>query len=151
MNVAAESAGLGTWVKQKRLAAGLSLRELADLAGIAHSSLDKAERGGGMRDSTLELVVCALAGENATEDELAALLREAKIAKAGLLPELEREPDPDVEYLVGSYHGMTPRNKKIVMTLIEQLREDDKELSIGGTGEPRRRGDAVTADTPEAD
>ena len=144
--------GFGEWLKAERLKRGLSLRGLAELAGISHISVDKAERGGGMRDSTLELVVRALAGENATEDDAAALLREAKVVKAGLADEIERVPDPEVEYIVGSYHGMTPRNKKIVMTLIEQLREDEHELSIGGTGEPkRRRGDASTADTPETD
>ena len=124
MSSALESAGLGQWIKQKRLGRGLSLRELAELAGIAHSSLDKAERGGGVRDSTLELVVQALAGEDATSDEVEALLREARTVRAGL--EIVREPDE--EYLldgIAAYTGDNPvlMSAKAFQQALKEARE----------------------------
>ncbi len=96
--------GLGEWIKQKRVERKLSLRELAELAGIAHSSLDKAERGGGVRESTLELIVRALAGEEADTEELRELMVEARRVRAGLS---ELEAQPDEEYLQNALMGYT--------------------------------------------
>jgi transcriptional regulator with XRE-family HTH domain len=130
MSSTLESAGLGEWIKQKRLERKLSLRDLADLAGIAHSSLDKAERGGGVRDSTLELLVGALAGPDAPTHEVMELLLEARRVRAGI-PEIERTPDPDREMWVGAYDGLTEPRRKILLELAAQLRQDEKETTIG--------------------
>nr|WP_246386169.1 helix-turn-helix transcriptional regulator [Armatimonas rosea] len=145
MSSALESAGLGQWIKQKRLGLGLSLRELAELAGIAHSSLDKAERGGGMRDSTLELVVRALAGEGASEEEVTALSREARAVRAGL--ETEYVPDEDRIFFGGRFDNLPPDRKARVEELANELaaltdlenrlRDLERKQAIGGTGEPK--------------
>ena len=133
MSSTIESAGLGEWIKQKRLENKLSLRELADLAGIAHSSLDKLERGGGVRDSTLELLVGSLAGPDASPEEAQELLMEARRVRAGLdpLPEIERTPDPDREMWVGAYDNVPEHRRKILLELAEQLRQDEKDTTIG--------------------
>lgn len=146
MSSALESAGLGQWIKQKRLGLGLSLRELAELSGIAHSSLDKAEKGGGMRDSTLELVVRALAGEGASEEEVGVLLREAKTVKAGL-EVVERIPDEDRVFFGGRFDNLPPDRKARVEELANELaaltdlenrlRDLERKQAIGGTGEPK--------------
>jgi transcriptional regulator with XRE-family HTH domain len=107
MSSTLESAGLGEWIKQKRLERKLSLRDLADLAGIAHSSLDKAERGGGVRDSTLELLVGALAGSEASLEEVQELLLEARRVRAGL-HEMERIPEETLLEHIELYTGDNP-------------------------------------------
>lgn len=70
-------------------------------------------------------------------------------------PEIQRIPDPDREFWYGSYDGVGDKNRKLIMTLLREMREDEKEGAIGGTGEPRsknrRRGNAAPDDAPEAD
>lgn len=127
MSSTLESAGLGEWIKQKRLENKLSLRELADLAGIAHSSLDKAERGGGVRDSTLELLVGALAGEGASPEEVRDLLLEARRVRAGL-PEIDRIPEETLLEHIELYTGDNP--------VLVSAREFQKALSAARAAGP---------------
>ena len=80
------------WLKNKRDTAGLSLRKLAALTGVSHSTIAKAEDGGWVRDSTLELLVKALAGEGATEEQVEAVRQEARAARGGVsVPTIEVE------------------------------------------------------------
>ena len=69
----------------------MALRTLAEAAGVSHTSIDKAERGGSMRDSTLWMVVVALAGKEATQEQKEALMQEARAVKAGLPPPAKQE------------------------------------------------------------
>jgi transcriptional regulator with XRE-family HTH domain len=101
---------LGDWLKAIRKARGFSLRALAGAAGISHVSVDKAERGGGMRDSTLRLVVAALAGEGAGEEEAERLFRAAKMASAGLADKSD-EMQIDVAELLSLYSSLSPERK----------------------------------------
>lgn len=138
--------GFGEWLKAERVKRGLSLRGLAELAGISHISVDKAEKGGGMRDSTLELVVRALAGEGASEEEVGVLLREAKTVKAGL-EVVERIPDEDRVFFGGRFDNLPPDRKARVEELANELaaltdlenrlRDLERKQAIGGTGEPK--------------
>lgn len=75
---------VGAWIKKRRSDARLSLRKLADMAGIAHSSLDKIEHGGGVRRDTLEMIVSALAGPDADEHARERLRQEAMAASVGI-------------------------------------------------------------------
>lgn len=139
MSSTLESAGLGEWIKQKRLERKLSLRELADLAGIAHSSLDKLERGGGARDSTVELLVGALAGPEASPEEAQELLLEARRVRAGLEPqEIKREPfDEDTLEVAHFYSGIAdPKMKAFVKRMMREAVEigDQEPEDAGPSG-----------------
>jgi transcriptional regulator with XRE-family HTH domain len=140
MSSTIESAGLGEWIKQKRLENKLSLRELADLAGIAHSSLDKAERGGGVRDSTLKLLVGALAGPEASSEEAEQLLLEARRVKAGLgpSPEMERIIDDEEWEVIQAYRGLEGGIKRnfrgFLLSAQEVTGDEPKEELVYGRG-----------------
>jgi transcriptional regulator with XRE-family HTH domain len=140
MSSTIESAGLGEWIKQKRLENKLSLRELADLAGIAHSSLDKAERGGGVRDSTLKLLVGALAGSDASPEEAEQLLLEARRVKAGLgpAPEIERVIDDEEWEVIQAYRGLEGGIKRnfrgFLLSAQEVTGDEPKEELVYGRG-----------------
>lgn len=121
----------GEWLKAMRQQRGFSLRSLAEAAGVSHVSVDKAERGGGVRDSTLELLVGALAGPGASPEEAQELLMEARRVRAGLVIEIERVSDPDRELWVGAYDGLTEPRRKILLELAKQLRQDEKDSAIG--------------------
>lgn len=98
----------GDWLKAMRQKKGMSLRALAEAAGVSHVSVDKAERGGGVRDSTLELLVGALVGPDAGEEEARELLLEARRVRAGL-SEIKREPDEEeLQRALMAYTGDNP-------------------------------------------
>jgi transcriptional regulator with XRE-family HTH domain len=97
----------GEWLKAMRQQRGFSLRALAEAAGVSHVSVDKAERGGGVRDSTLELLVGALAGSEASLEEVQELLLEARRVRAGL-PEMERIPEETLLEHIELYTGDNP-------------------------------------------
>lgn len=86
----------------------MALRALAQAAGVSHTSIDKAERGGLMRDSTLWMIVVALAGEGATPEEAEALMQEARAVKAGL-PIPAPEPSLTVTDAGGRVWGVVAR------------------------------------------
>lgn len=138
--------GFGEWLKAERVKRGLSLRALAELAGISHISVDKAEKGGGMRDSTLELVVRALAGEHATDEELEDLLREARTVRAGL--EMTREVDEELlQDSLMAYSGPNPilraakaaaMGQQMITAeeMAQKLRSAEAAGPVGGEGRP---------------
>lgn len=81
---------LGDWLKTARTKRGLSLRKLADIANVRHTTLHKIEQGGGIREDTLTLLVTALAE---SPEQVPVMLEEAKAASVGitLAPTTERD------------------------------------------------------------
>jgi transcriptional regulator with XRE-family HTH domain len=104
---------LGGWLKTARTERGLSLRRLAEIANVRHTTIDKIERGGGAREDTLALLVSALAS---TPEEASALLQEAKAASAGLPP-----PNPAIEALAARLASLSTEDQQYVLSLIERL------------------------------
>ncbi len=105
---------LGGWVKSQRAAQKLSLRKLAALAGISHVSIDKVEKGGSMHDDTLKMVAYALAGEGATETEKAAKFQEARLARAGMAPQIS---DAEAQELLKDILSLGPEDREMVRGL----------------------------------
>lgn len=128
----------GEWLKAMRQQRGFSLRSLAEAAGVSHVSVDKAERGGGVRDSTLELLVRALAGPDASPEEAQELLMEARRVRAGLPPEIEREAwHEDTLEVAHFYNGiadprMRERVKRIMMSAVEIFDEEPEDAGPSG-------------------
>ena len=104
---------LGEWLKTVRLQRGLSLRKLAETAGISHTTIDKIERGGGIRDDTLTLLVGAL---SETPEEKERLLLDAKAALAGLPPR-----NPEVDELAQRILRLSTGDQRMVQAMIDRL------------------------------
>jgi transcriptional regulator with XRE-family HTH domain len=120
----------GDWLKATRQKKGMSLRALAAAAGVSHVSVDKAERGGGVRDSTLELLVGALAGPDASPEEAQELLLEARRVRAGLT-EIVREPTDDPDFW-DAYEGAPQEDREIAKQLLQRARDRERARTIGG-------------------
>jgi transcriptional regulator with XRE-family HTH domain len=120
----------GDWLKATRQKKGMSLRALAEAAGVSHVSVDKAERGGGVRDSTLELLVGALAGPDASPEEAQELLLEARRVRAGLT-EIVREPTDDPDFW-DAYEGAPQEDREIAKQLLQRARDRERARTIGG-------------------
>lgn len=124
-------AGFGEWLKAARKERGLSLRALAELSGISHVSIDKAEKGGGMRRSTLDLVVNALAGPDADEETREALRHEALAASVGI-EQIQRVPTDDAEFW-DAYEGAPQEDRELAKQLLQRARDRERARTIGGT------------------
>jgi transcriptional regulator with XRE-family HTH domain len=130
----------GDWLKATRQKKGMSLRALAEAAGVSHVSVDKAERGGGVRDSTLELLVGALAGPDASPEEAQELLLEARRVRAGLgpSPEMERIIDDEEWEVIQAYRGLEGGIKRnfrgFLLSAQEVTGDEPKEELVYGRG-----------------
>lgn len=104
---------LGEWLKDARAKRGLSLRKLAELSSVSHTTIDKIERGGGARDDTLTLLAGALAE---TPQEAATLFQEAKAASAGL-----SMPTPEISALAVELSQLDVDDQQYILNLIRRL------------------------------
>lgn len=104
---------LGEWLKDARTKRGLSLRKLAELSIVSHTTIDKIERGGGARDDTLTLLAGALAE---TPQEAATLFQEAKAASAGL-----SMPNPEISALAVELSQLDVDDQQYILNLIRRL------------------------------
>jgi transcriptional regulator with XRE-family HTH domain len=100
---------LGEWLIAARERAGISQRSLSRSSGISQAQISKIEAGlVGSEPKTLGALVVALAGPDATPEEVESLRREALAASVGLSGEMEKEPNE--EYLQSQVLGYTGDN-----------------------------------------
>jgi transcriptional regulator with XRE-family HTH domain len=104
---------IGDWLKTARTKRGLSLRRLADLANVSHTTIDKIERGGGIRGDTLSLLVGAI---SSTPEEAAVLLSQARAVLAGYPP-----PNPELEETAQKLAKLSIEDQRMVREMIERL------------------------------
>lgn len=119
---------LGTYLREQREYARLSIRQLADLAGVSNPYLSQIERG--LRKPSAEVL-----------QQIAKGLRisaEALYVRAGILDEEER---PDVEVAISADPALTTRQKRVLLDIYASFRAEN----------PRARGDAADGDSAGAD
>jgi transcriptional regulator with XRE-family HTH domain len=94
---------------------------------LTQSSISYYERGTKKPEAATVFLLAQALGANP---------REAMEALMADIPgmesvEIERTPDPDREMWVGAYDGLTEPRRKILLELAAQLRQDEKETTIG--------------------
>ena len=119
----------GAWLRKSRNARGLTGEALAfKMDGkLTQSSISHYERGTKKPEAATVFLLAQALGANP---------REAMKALMADIPgmesvEIDRTPDPDREFWVGAYDGLTESRRRILLELAEQLRQDEKETTIG--------------------
>jgi transcriptional regulator with XRE-family HTH domain len=112
---------LGSYIREQRDSAQISLRQLARLAGVSNPYLSQIERG--LRRPSAEIL-----------QQIAKALRisaEALYVKAGILE--ERETDSDIPAAVLGDSTITERQKQVLLEIYESFRNEN-----GATGAPEQ-------------
>jgi transcriptional regulator with XRE-family HTH domain len=104
---------LGTYIREQRRAAQISLRQLAKTAGVSNPYLSQIERG--LRRPSAEIL-----------QQIAKALRisaEALYVQAGILE--EREVDSDVPAAILGDTTITERQKQVLLEVYESFRREN--------------------------
>lgn len=118
----------GEWLREQRESRGLSVRGLAAKAGITHSMISQIENAktGATRDMVRQL---ADGLEVDRSDAVRAWLEDEGQEGGAIVYVTE----PDEVRVVESYSGIkNPRNRRLAESLLDQLRQSEREESIGG-------------------
>jgi transcriptional regulator with XRE-family HTH domain len=105
---------LGTYIREQRSNAQISVRQLARLAGVSNPYLSQIERG--LRRPSAEIL-----------QQIAKALRisaEALYIKAGILE--EREIDSDIPAAIVGDVTITERQKQVLLEIYESFRRENE-------------------------
>jgi transcriptional regulator with XRE-family HTH domain len=117
---------LGEYIRAQRKRAKISLRQLADNAGVSNPYLSQIERG--LRKPSAEIL-----------QQIAKGLRisaEALYVRAGILE--DREADTDVQEAVRADRRLTERQKQVLLEIYESFRREAEARSAGEPVGPAR-------------
>ncbi|MGC9495108.1 helix-turn-helix domain-containing protein [Streptomyces sp. WG7] len=133
---------LGEYLREQRRTAQLSLRQLADAAGVSNPYLSQIERG--LRKPSAEVL-----------QQVAKALRisaETLYVRAGIL-DAERDRDEvETRAVVLADPSLTERQKQVLLQIYESFRKengfvaDTDDDEAAARGRPGRSGSAATAD-----
>ncbi|UQA93863.1 helix-turn-helix domain-containing protein [Streptomyces halobius] len=132
---------LGEFLREQRRTAQLSLRQLADAAGVSNPYLSQIERG--LRKPSAEIL-----------QQLAKALRisaETLYVQAGILDERHGLEGVEVQTAILTDPSLNERQKQVLLQIYESFR---KENGLGGGGEesaPRGHEDERVTDSHEAE
>ncbi|MEW2067041.1 helix-turn-helix transcriptional regulator [Streptomyces sp. NPDC007346] len=134
---------LGEYLREQRRAAQLSLRQLADAAGVSNPYLSQIERG--LRKPSAEVL-----------QQVAKALRisaETLYVRAGILDERERE-ELETRAVILADPSINERQKNVLLQIYDSFRREngfvpEAEDGPGGTAEAGRTSEAD--ETSEAD
>lgn len=127
---------LGSYIRDQRSTAQISLRQLARLAGVSNPYLSQIERG--LRKPSAEIL-----------QQIAKALRisaEALYVQAGILE--ERDGDSDVPAVILADAAVTERQKQVLIEIYNSFRRENESPAAA---EPARRRPATPAQKPLAD
>jgi transcriptional regulator with XRE-family HTH domain len=105
---------IGEYIREQRQRAKISLRQLADAAGVSNPYLSQIERG--LRKPSAEIL-----------QQIAKGLRisaEALYVQAGILE--EREADTDVQAAIRTDIALTERQKQVLLDIYESFRKENE-------------------------
>lgn len=133
------------WLTEARRRKGWNKKELHEASGVSNTYIGVLENDGinnttGSYQRPSEAIIEKLA------TALGADISSGLIA-AGYTPKkhwrkIEYTLDPDVDVIVEAYSGASPQNKRLLRRIAEEMRQMEKEHSIGG-----RRADEDDAPT----
>jgi transcriptional regulator with XRE-family HTH domain len=128
---------LGSFIREQRRAARLSLRKLSDLAGISNPYLSQIERG--LRKPSAEILQAIAKGLRISAETL--------YVQAGILDE-DREQDLTTEILKDP--TITERQKQVLIDIYLSFKETEAERSTSGAGKKTTRAKSSGARRPRA-
>ncbi|MFH8366456.1 helix-turn-helix domain-containing protein [Streptomyces sp. NPDC018031] len=114
---------LGEFLREQRRTAQLSLRQLADAAGVSNPYLSQIERG--LRKPSAEIL-----------QQLAKALRisaETLYVQAGILDERDRE-EAEVRSVILADPSINERQKQVLLQIYESFRKENAYSATDGTG-----------------
>ena len=122
---------LGSFIREQRRSAQLSLRKMAKLAGVSNPYLSQIERG--LRRPSADIL-----------QGIAKALRisaETLYVQAGMLDDRKQEePGPDVEAAILADPAITERQKQVLMQVYSAFREETERRRGSRKKAPGRRG-----------
>ena len=124
---------LGSYIREQRSTAQISLRQLARLAGVSNPYLSQIERG--LRRPSAEIL-----------QQIAKALRisaEALYVKAGILE--ERETDSDIPAAVLGDTTIIERQKQVLLEIYESFRNENAGTQPAEEPAPSARAPQKTA------
>ncbi|MDI5982918.1 helix-turn-helix domain-containing protein, partial [Amycolatopsis magusensis] len=125
---------LGEYLREQRRQAQLSLRQLADAAGVSNPYLSQIERG--LRKPSADIL-----------QQLAKALRisaETLYVRAGILDERDRE-EAEVRSVILADPSINERQKQVLLQIYESFRKESALETAAGDGDG---GAAASGDTP---
>jgi transcriptional regulator with XRE-family HTH domain len=112
---------------------------MAEELGMSQGAVSLYERGQRVpRQAQVTEIAAALAGPDATPDEVEALRREALAASVGLSREIVREPVDDADFW-DAYEGAPQEDRELAKQLLIRARDRERSRTIGGTGEAKEK------------
>lgn len=127
---------IGEYIREQRQRAKISLRQLADAAGVSNPYLSQIERG--LRKPSAEIL-----------QQIAKGLRisaEALYVQAGILE--DRKDDTDVQAAIRADLILTERQKQVLLDIYESFRKENEGGSRAAAGRPGEPGGSATAPDP---
>ncbi|MET9622989.1 helix-turn-helix transcriptional regulator [Streptomyces sp. NPDC006464] len=138
---------LGEYLREQRRSAQLSLRQLADAAGVSNPYLSQIERG--LRKPSAEVL-----------QQVAKALRisaETLYVRAGILDEKERE-ELETRAVILADPSINERQKQVLLQIYDSFRKENAadaaattvtDSADGATGAHRAAGTSDAVDAPE--
>jgi len=123
---------LGEYLREQRRHARLSLRQLADAAGVSNPYLSQIERG--LRKPSAEVL-----------QQVAKALRisaETLYVRAGILEDKARD-DLETRAVILAYPSLTERQKQVLLQIYEAFRKENGLGSTGAAGDAAGNGVAT--------
>ncbi len=123
----------GEWVKQKRMASGMSQEELGAKVDLTRQQIGRIESGEQTtRNATAVKLSDAL---GADPHEGMAFLVATQTGGANISDEMIRVSDPEDVHTFAMYDGLDAPDKEIARTMIAGLAKADRKKSVGGGGD----------------
>ena len=126
---------VGTYLREQRESARLSVRQLSELAGVSNPYLSQIERG-------LSKPSAEILGQLAKGLRISA---ESLYVRAGILE--EREDQMPLETAVLADSGLTERQKRVLLDIYESFRAENARLTTDSA--PEATPEPITEATPE--
>lgn len=129
---------LGEYLREQRHSAQLSLRQLAEVAGVSNPYLSQVERG--LRKPSAEVLQQIAKGLRISAEVL--------YVRAGILE--ERDDDSGVEAALMADPHLTARQRQVLLDLYGTFRTGDDDTVVPSTttpARPRKRAASTTATT----
>ena len=116
---------LARWLRTSRVSRGLTIRELAALAGISHPRISQIEGGDTATRDMIERLARALSPEGADEHTARALLNAGLKASgfAGLDDEITYIPNPAERTLLERYSNSDEAGRRLIDETAEMAAE----------------------------
>jgi len=120
----------GEWIKQKRIASGMSQEELGAKIDLTRQQIGRIESGEQTtRNATAVRLSDALGADS---HEGMAFLVATQTGGANISDEMIRVSDPEDVHTFAMYDGLDAPDKEIARTMIAGLAKANRKKSIGG-------------------